>query len=188
MNTKHLPLVGVSLALLIVFAATLFFPGGYDWNKDFISSLFHAGSETSRWTAIAGVLLFWITLAFMFERLVRTAEFKPDASWLRMTGHGSCVYGSLIVTPMHDLMISITVAFLTGTLILLLKRLIQLKRQSLILFGAVTSLLLFISAVLYYAGQLEGPLPWVQRGSFICLACWMLAIDYSFVSSRAATD
>lgn len=184
MKLMYLPSIGVVVALVVVWSATLFFPGGYNWNKDFISSLFHAGSETSRWIAIAGVFTFWGSLALIFERLVRSEAFKPDASWLRMTGHGSCVYGCFIVTPMHDLMINISVAFMTGTLILLLRRLTILKSYGLLAGGVASAVLLLISAALYYGGQLDGPLlPWMQRISFLVFAAWLVALDLTQVPS-----
>lgn len=188
MNLKYLPAFGVSLALGLVILATFFFPGGYDWNKNFISSLFHAGSETSRWIAIAGVFTFWLSLALIFERLVRSEAFKPDARWLRMTGHGSCVYGSFIVTPMHDLMINISVAFMTGTLILLLRRLSILKSYGMLAGGVASAVLLFISAGLYYGGQLDGPLlPWMQRVSFLVFAFWLVALEFTQVPAAKSS-
>ena len=181
MKLKYLPTLGVVVALVVVWSATLFFPGGYNWNKDFISSLFHAGSETSRWIAIAGVFAFWLSLALIFERLARSEAFKPDASWLRMTGFGSCVYGCFIVTPMHDLMINISVVFMTGTLILLLRRLTIQKSYGLLAGGVASAVLLFISAALYYGGQLDGILPWMQRISFLVFAVWLVSLDLTQV-------
>lgn len=179
MNLKLLSVIGSAAACALIGLATLFFPGGYDWNKDFISSLFHAGSETSRWLAIGGVLAFWASMALAFELLLRTEEFKKDASWIRMTGHGTCVYGAFIVTPMHDLMISITVAFWSGAFVVLLRRLSINKDWMFLASGTVCAGLLLVTALLYYAGQLEGILPWTQRISFVAFSAWLISLTFS---------
>src|SRR5205807_693163 len=91
---------------------TMMYPGGYDWNRDYISTLIRGPLTPARIPAVAGVLFFCLSIGLVFERLARAVEFARVSKVTRIAGIGSMVYAALTFTPMHDLMVTISLVFL----------------------------------------------------------------------------
>jgi hypothetical protein len=90
------------------------------------------------------------------------------------------VYASLTTTVMHDLMVSVSLAFLLTAIIWLLRALWDRREIGLFSFGCVCLGVLVGSAAIYYSSQFVVLLPWGQRFSFGLLAIWLVAMDFGF--------
>lgn len=177
MSLRWVPLIGVLVGVGCFGGATSLHPGGYDWSRDYLSTLLRAASCPARTLAIAGLLLFSASIGLVFERLARAAESSRTAKVIRIGGIGSMVYASLAITPMHDLMVTIALLFfVTGVLALL--QALSASREIWFLVAGFGSLgLLIVSAAIYYTDQYVFLLPWAQRLSFTSCAAWLVSLD-----------
>ena len=87
---------------------------GFDWTKNFISNLFLAkalnGSENpSRIWAYSGMILLPLSYAIFFLNLSKKIPEKNAGNILKYGGAANIVFMSLIVTPLHDLMLNISI-------------------------------------------------------------------------------
>ncbi|XQW83587.1 hypothetical protein ACOYR1_10505 [Thalassotalea piscium] len=162
---------------------------GYSWSGNTISSLFQPyalnGSEnTSRFFAITSALFYCLSLSFVFVTIAKNSASLLHQSIIKTAGIGSMVYAFLIVTPMHNLMVNIALAFYVVAVFTLLHSLYVLKLRGLVVFGVCCIALPLFNAVLYYFDVLSALLPAIQKlGLFACVI-WFLVIYY-FQSSTS---
>ena len=113
---KYSVLLGVLISFILLFIATSVYPGGsmfdhnsvgFDWNKNFISSLFAAkalnGSENySRIWACLGMIILPFSYAIFFTRMSKKIPDKNVAVILKYGGILNVLCMFLIITPLHD--------------------------------------------------------------------------------------
>lgn len=182
---KLLSILGIIAGASCIGAAIALYPGGFDWNRDFISTLLRGQSGPARVPAIAGVLLFCASIAAVFQRLSRAAEFFAYAKVIRIAGIGSMVYAALAFTPMHDLMVTISLIFFLVAALALTRALFEIGEMGFFVAGCVCLVVLLASATLYYAGIYVTVLPWAQRLSFPLFAVWLVSLDCRFPRARS---
>ncbi|MCX6378695.1 MAG: hypothetical protein NT023_04335, partial [Armatimonadetes bacterium] len=93
MSLQLLSILGILAAILCLGVATRLHPGGYDWNRDMISTLLRDPYPTCI-PAVAGIVLFCVSIALIFERLTHAVEFSKHSRVIRIAGIGSMVYAS----------------------------------------------------------------------------------------------
>ena len=179
MSYRFLPLSGILVAVALFGVAASLQPGGYDWSRDYLSTLLRAGSSPARTTAIAGMLVLCASIAFMFERLARAAEPSRSSKVIRIGGIGSMVYASLTFTPMHDLMVTISLIFFVIAVLGVLQALYSYRKFEFLVAGCVCLVLLIASATIYYTEMYVFALPWAQRASFAVFTVWLVSLDFS---------
>jgi len=175
-----LSVVGILVAISFLLAATKLYPGGFDWERHYISTLLRGPAGPARNMAIAGLLIFCVSLAPVFVRLARAEEFSKDAQFIRIGGIGAMVYSALTFTPMHDLMVAISLVFLLAAMVPLARRLYVNREVRFFAAGCVCLAVLISSATIYYTGILVFLLPWAQRLSFSLCALWLVLLDNRF--------
>lgn len=180
MSPKLASLLGVLGSVLCLGLAAAIYPGGFDWGRDYISTLLRGPFGPSRILADAGVLVFCVSIAFAFERLARAAEFARTSKVIRIGGIGSQVYAGLTITPMHDLMVSISFLFVTVTVLAMTRTLWVKREMGFFAAGCVCLAVLVASGVVYYSGHFTSALPWGQRACIAVFAVWMLCLDHAF--------
>ena len=178
-------MIGVLLAVLCLVAATTQFPGGFDWNRDFVSTLLRGPAGPARTLADIGVLLFCVSLATVFGRLAKLSIFSDSSKFIRIGGIGSQVYAAFTITPMHDVMVTISLVFLLVALIPMVRSLFIGGEKRFSVVGCVAVGLLGISAAIYYSSHLVTVLPWAQRVSFGISAGWLVALDLNLPRGNA---
>lgn len=184
MPYKLLSLAGILVAAACLWVATTRLPGGYDWGRDYISTLLRGPAGPERVPAIAGVLLFCTGTAFVFERLSRAVELAKNSKLIRIAGIGSQVYMSLTVTPMHDLMVTISFVFLTVAILALIHALYVGREVGFFVAGCVCLAALVVSAAIYYSGYFVAALPWTQKAWLALFAVWVVGLDFRFPRAR----
>ena len=86
-------------------------------------------------------------------------------------------YASLTFTPMHDLMVTISLAFFVFAVLALLRVLYASRVFGFLVIGIVCLVLLVGSATIYYTGQFVSALPWAQRIVFAVYSIWLITLD-----------
>ncbi len=180
MSFKLLSIFGIWVAILCFWVATMLHPGGYDWSQDFLSTLLRNPSTPVRIPAVAGMLFLCVSIALLFERLARTVEFSKNAKVIRIAGIGSMVYAFLAITPMHDLMVTISLIFFLIAVLMLTRALYISREIGFFVVGCVCFVVLVASATIYYTGQYVSLLAWAQRVTFALFVIWLVSLDYGF--------
>ena len=188
----HTPLIAIAAGLCLFFLATRYYPGGtsdsdvtvgYSWTHNFISSLFasHAlngSANPARYIAIPAMLLVCVGLALMFRRISASVGSRVHRKLIEIGGIGSMVYAFLVVTPMHDLMVSIALLFALVALIATLHALYVERLWLPFAGGAVCIALLSLAAVSYYGKVFYGLLPLLQKASMAACVGWLSWLQY----------
>jgi hypothetical protein len=182
MKINPLPLAGVLASFALFAMAALFYPGGYDWTHDFISTLFapstSAGAANkARYIAVLAMVVFCVSVAVLFKLVSRRARGRVLEKTLEIGGIGSMVYAFLVVTPMHDLLIGIALLFFVPAMLAAL-RLVSLEgRRALFWSGLMCLGLLLASATMYYGNLLWRLLPLAQKASIAACVGWLLTLQ-----------
>ena len=169
--------MAVVVAAACYITATQLWPPGYDWNHDYLSTLLRAENGPSRFTAIAGLLFFCAGIGMVFARLARTSSSSLNASLIRIGGVGSMVYAALTFTPMHDLVMKISVAFFVFAILAVLRLVYCQRAFGFLVTGCLCFVLLAASVTMYYGDYYVSALPWAQRILFTSFGVWLVALD-----------
>jgi len=98
------------------------------------------------------------------------------------------VYASLTFTPMHDLMVTISLTFFVITVLALLRALYVSGEIGFLVSGCVCLVVLVASAAIYYTGHYGIVLAWAQRASFALFAVWLVSFDFGVPRMRLAKN
>jgi hypothetical protein len=177
MRSTRLTLWGVLAGMASVCAAAMLRPNGYDWNREYLSTLLRGDSVPARILAIAGMALFCACIAVIFNRLAHSSGTSTLSKIIRIAGVGSMVYAVLAATPLHDLVVTISLAFFAVAILALLRALYLKRMTAFLVTGSLCFLLLAASAASYYTGAGLAALPWAQRILFAAFAAWLIALD-----------
>ncbi len=191
MIRKHVVLFSAIVSTMLIYLAAFLYPGGsrldkdsvgFSWTKNFISNLFDAkaingADNPGRLWADFGMLFLSICLGLFFIRFARKIPSKSAANVVRFLGGGSTLFTLLIVTPMHDLMISIaSTLFLVSlfyiTVYVFKSRLLWFK-----IFCTIALLIFYYSLYLYGSGNWDH-LPVMQKLTFGSSVLLVIALDY----------
>lgn len=193
MYRKHLPFLGIFVSICLFVVSAACYPGGtsdsfvsvgYDWTRNFISTLFartvlNGAASPARYIAIPAMFIFCVSIGVLFKGITGKTRSKFHKKTIEIAGIGSMVYAFLVVTPMHNLMVSIALLFfLTAMLALLHLRYVE-GSWRLFLAGIICLVILLASAVLYYGIMLFGLLPIMQKLAFFSCVGWLLVLHYA---------
>jgi hypothetical protein len=187
MSFKLLSILGILVAVSCFWVATMLHPGGYDWSRDYISTLLRGPSSPARIPAVVGMLFFCVSIALVFVRLSHAVEFSKNSNVISIAGIGSMVYASLTFTPLHDLMVTISLIFFLIAVLALTRALYVSREMGFFVAGCVCLVVLVASATIYYTGHYVSMLPWTQRISFALYAIWLVSLDCGFPRIREAS-
>jgi len=198
---RHLPLIGIVISMSLFLVATSRYPGGttdsaasvgYDWAHNFISSLFapralNGAVNSARIVAIPAMLVLCFSIGALFKSIADNSASRIHRKTIEIGGIGSMVYAFLVVTPMHDLMVTIALAFALTALFATLHLLYVLRRSLLFLVGSICVLLLLVCAAMYYGHLFHGLLAVMQKASMAACVGWLAAVHYTaFVEFRTS--
>src|SRR5437868_3233653 len=107
---NYFSLAGTAAALILFAAASLMYPGGYDWSRDFVSTMFAPTTASgmvnaARPYAMLAMFCLCASGAVTFKALSQRASGRALSKTLEIGGIGAMVYAFLVVTPMHDVLI-----------------------------------------------------------------------------------
>lgn len=184
-TVSRLPALGVISGMFFLALAAAEYPGGYDWTRHFISTLFapitlNGDQNPSRPFAIFGMFLFCISMAILFHLISLKANSAFHMKTIQIGGMGSMVYALLAITPMHNLMVNISLVFFISAMFTILHFLYTKSSLILLSIGLVS-----LASLLYVVGNYYGNvhleyLPIGQKLSFLMCACWLFAVQYTY--------
>jgi hypothetical protein len=189
---KHWPLLGPLCSLFLFLVAAHFYPGGtmtstetvgYDWVNNTISALFqpnalNGDTNPARYFAIPAMLVYCLSLVFIFRTISKNSATKFHKGTIEIAGIGFAIYTFLVVTPMHNLMVSIALVFFLVTVLSMLHNLYLQRNKRLLVIGIVCISIPLINATLYYGNFIHGILPAVQKTGAVACAVWFILVYY----------
>ena len=194
-------MMGIAAGIALFILATRSYPGGttesattvgYSWAHNYISSLFteralNGAPNSARGFARSAMLVFCASLAFLYHQLGRHAPTPTHRRAIEITGIGTAVYSFLVVTPMHNLMVTFSLLFGLAATLAIVHALHVERRWLLALWGAVGVALTLVVAVMYYGHLRYDLLPTAQKASLAVSVSWILATYYAVVVVRPRT-
>ncbi|MEJ0101508.1 MAG: hypothetical protein WDO19_02640 [Bacteroidota bacterium] len=191
MIKKHSVLIGVVISLILMIIAISFYPGGsmfdrnsvgFDWTKNFISNLFGAkalnGAENPfRIWAYLGMILLPCSYEIFFINMSKKIPDKNAKNILKYGGAINILCMFLIVTPLHDLMLNISIT-LFWTCIVVITVFILKSRLHLFKFLCVVCLLIFYYSLYLWGTNDWDLLPIAQKVNLINSTFLILGLEY----------
>jgi len=155
---------------------------GFDWSKNFISNLFGAkalnGAENpSRFWAYSGIILLPFSYAIFFFNMSKKISEKNAAYILKYGSVVNILFTFLIVTPLHDLMLNISIS-LFWTCIVIITVFVLKTRLYLFKIFCVVCLLIFYFSLYLWATNAWVLLPIIQKVNFINSTLLILGLEY----------
>jgi hypothetical protein len=191
MIKKHLVLICLVTSVILMVIATLVYPGGslldknsagFQWSKNFISNLFaekaiNGAVNPSRMWAITGMAFHSVAYGIFFIHMSKKISSGQAATILKLIGAANILFSFLIVTPLHDIMVTLSsTLFLIGlfyiTVFILKTKLHVLK------FSCIICLLTFYYTLYLYGSGNYGLLAIMQKVTFISLMLLVLGLEY----------
>ena len=197
---KLIPLFGSILFILLYFLATLYYPGGsqfdkntkgFSWTQNYWCNLLNENaingqSNPARPIALTAMVVLCLTLTvFWFLFPIQVAFKKSARIAIQMSGFTAMAIGLFLFTSLHDIIINVATLLglvaLTGTFIGLQKQnLMKLFRM-----GLFTIVLIGLNNLLYYNTDLLLYLPVVQKFTFLYFLLWICCINISLYNKTA---
>jgi hypothetical protein len=193
MPRKHLTLAGVLVGVALIVVAAFQYPGGsqhdahstgFDLKYNYLSDLFtktagNSEASTSRYFAVPGMLVLALSFAVFFYRF---GQKQPTASMRRLiafSGMGSMGFAFLVVTPLHDAMITLASALSLLTLLGIVVSLYKSRRFAMLGYGVLGMLTAYFANYVYYSRQHLELLPTLQKVTFVLIVSWFLMLEYT---------
>lgn len=191
MLKKYSVLLGIIISVSLLLIATMVYPGGslfdknsvgFNWTKNFISNLFPAkavngADNPSRIWADAGMIFLALSFAIFFIHFSKKIPQKGAAGIIKYFGAAGMLFTFLIVTPLHDIMITISsTIFLVSMFyitVFILKSRLHLFKLLCVLF-----LLIFYYTLYLYGFRKYDLLPIMQKIIFISCIILVLALEH----------
>ena len=179
------------LSVMLIVVAAWLYPGGtlldknsigFDWTKNFISNLFAAKAinglpNPSRVWAIIGMAFQSVGEGTFFINTSKKILVKHAATVLKIVGVSNILFSLLIVTPLHDLMVTISsTLFLIG--LFYISVYILKTRLHFLKIACIICLLTFYFTLYLYGTGNWGLLAVMQKVSFIGSMLLVVGIEY----------
>jgi hypothetical protein len=192
MLKKHLPLIGLLIGLSLLIVATTFYPGGsqqdvnsvgFDWKNNYLCNLFfekamNGSANGSRSWAIAGWFIICLSFALFFIDFSAKMALKSAATVVRYSGIAAMTAYFLVVTPFHDMMVTIGLALSLVTLFYIIVCLFKSRLTFLKILSIACILTGYWSAYIYYTRNHIGILPVMQKITMLGLIILLLSLQY----------
>ena len=193
MLKKHSIVLSLLVAMLLLFTAACFYPGGsqydphavgYNWKRNYLSNLFsplavNGANNASRPWAVCGMFFLTIGFALFFVEFSKKIPLKTPAGIIRYFGAGAMLFAFLTVTPWHDIMITITSTMALVSMFYITVFVFKSKLQLLKILSVLSLLALYICVYIYYSGNFLEILAVMQKTSLGIGMIWIVALNYT---------
>lgn len=191
MLKKYAVLLGIIISVLLLLIATMVYPGGslsdknsigFSWSKNFISNLFAAkavngADNPSRIWADGGMIFLAVSFAIFFIQFSKKIPVKSAAKVIQYVGAGGMLFTFLIVTPLHDIMVTISsTMFLVS--IFYISVFILKSRLHLFKILCIICLLIFYYTLYLYGSGNYTFLPIMQKITFASTIILVVVLEY----------
>jgi hypothetical protein len=191
MTKKYLVAIGICLSIILLYIATIKYPGGsfidknsigFDWTKNFFSNLFsvkaiNGATNSGRYFAYVGIVIHSLANVLFFVHMSKKVPLPKVAFIIKSLGVLNMFFSVMIATPYHDIMVVLSSAsFLAGlfyiTFFIFKTKLHWLKLLCLLSFGTF-----YYTLFLYGAGN-WGLLAIMQKVTFAVSNILILSLEY----------
>lgn len=204
MIKRHSVLIGLSISLILLAIAIAVYPGGtyenqnaigFNWTRNYISDLFkttalNGSYNVSRIWGYFGMFFYTISCAIFFVNMSKKLPDRNGANILKYVGILTMPFTFLVITPLHDLMLTIS-SFLFWTCIIVITLFIMKTRHHFLKFYNIVCLFIFYYAVYLHATNNWDLLPIMQKvniGSSVLLILgheyFTKTIDFAHIKPR----
>jgi hypothetical protein len=186
------PLFGTLLYVLLYFVASLFYPGGsqfdknsngFSWAQNYWCNLLNESAingqpNHSRPIALVAMIVLCLTLIIFWWQFPKHVEFKKNTRLIiQISGFASMTLGLFLFSDFHDIAINIATLLglvaMTGTFL----GLVKLRWKKLFWMGVINIVLVVANNILYYNSGLIHLLPIVQKITFVYFLLWICLIS-----------
>jgi hypothetical protein len=155
---------------------------GFDWTKNFISNLFdskavNGADNPGRVWADLGMVCLSVCFGLFFVNFSKKIPSTSAARIIKVLGVGSMLFTFLIVTPMHDLMISIASTLFLVSIFYITVYVFKSRLQWFKVFCTIALLIFYYCLYLYGSGNWDN-LPVMQKLTFGSSILLIIALDY----------
>jgi len=192
MLRKHSILLGIIISLVLLFIATLYYPGGsqhdinsigYDWKNNYISNLLgeeavNGADNASRFWAIPGVFFFSISSALFFIKCSKKIPDKTASKVIKYFGVGAAIFAFLTATPYHDTMVTIADTLSLVSIFYITVFTFKSKLHFSKILSVIYMLATYCSTYIYYTSSYLEVLPIMQKVTFALSIIWILWLEY----------
>lgn len=191
MLKKHSILIGISMAVSLLLVATMLYPGGsifdkssigFVWSKNFISNLFaekaiNGSDNPSKIWADAGMIFLSLSFSKFFIRFSKKIPVNHAAQTIKYLGVGGMIFSFLIVTPLHDIMVTISSTLFLICLFYITVFILKSKLHLLKFFCVICLLIFYYTLYIYGSGEYTS-LPIMQKITFLSIILLILTLEY----------
>lgn len=191
MLKKHSVLIGTTASLSLLFIAMMVYPGGsvfdknavgFDLTKNFISNLFgekalNGSDNPARYWADAGMIFLAVSFAIFFMRFSEKIPQKSAANVIKYAGAGGMIFTFLVVTPLHDIMVTIASTMFLLSIFYITVFVLKSKLHFLKVLCVISMLIFYLTLYLYGFGDLVY-LPIMQKITYFSMIILILLLDY----------
>jgi len=188
---KYLIPAGILISLLLLFIATTRYPGGslfdrnsigFDWSKNFISNLFGAKAvngqdNPARIWADAGMMILSLSFSLFFISYSKRIPVKSAGKVIRFSGVAGMFCTALIVTPLHDIMVTISSTLFLVSIFYITVFILKSRLHLFKIFCLISLLIFYYTLYLYGAGKF-GTLPVMQKITFFSMILLVLGLQF----------
>ncbi len=192
MLRKSLILSGIIISLIFLIAATRYYPGGsqydknsigYSWKNNYISNVFsvkavNGFNNTARPLAICGMFFLCASFALFFIGFSKKIPLKSAARIIAYCGTGAMLFAFLAVTPYHDIMVTLSSTLALISMFYITIFVFKSKLYFFKVLSIICLLVVYCCMYLYYSRSYLEYLPVMQK---ICLGTtiiWILSLQY----------
>ena len=180
-NIRNIPIVGVVAAMGLLAISSYQYSGNLHWTRVTVSllcapNLPDGNPNPGRELPITALVLLCASMSLLFHLISRLAETRVQHDAIQIGGIGSQVYSLLTATPLHNLMVNITVVFFMVAIIAIASMLFRKQNYRLAIFGVTCIVMNLGSVSLYYAGTYAELWGVFQKLSFIVTTTWLVAV------------
>lgn len=188
---KHSVLICAAISVILIVIAAFVYPGGsfidknsvgFDWTKNFFSNLFASKAmngleNASRIWAIMGMAFHSVAYGIFFTHMSKKIPSRHTKTVLKVIGVANIVFSFLIVTPLHDIMVTISGTLTLIGMFYITVFILMTKLHVFKVCCILYMLTFYFTMYLYGAGHL-GLLAIMQKVTLVSSMLLILALEY----------
>lgn len=192
MLKKHGILLTIIISIILLLIATIYYPGGsqldknsagYDWKNNYISNLFaeravNGAENASRYWAAGGMLFLSLSFTLFFFEFSKRISHKTAALIIRYFGIGAMLCTFLVVTALHDIMITIGSTLVLISIFYITVFVLKSKLHFFKILSVLCLLIYYATLFIYKSGYGIDILPVMQKATLAVAIAWMLSLHY----------
>ena len=181
----------MAVALLAFSAA--WYPGGYDWNRVTVSVLCAPTLPNGDINPVSGIsagglLLLCASMALLFQLIAWDADTPTQRKTIQIAGIGAMVYAALAATPMHNLMVNISLAFFVVAMLAVLHLLYCRRFFPLFFLGLICLSVKITSASFYYTNAFSDFWGSIQKFAFALSTLWLFMVQFAVHTNQVTQE